>query len=497
MECNHIRMTGSRRASVQKIRATMRRQAGGGITDFWKKKVILDDIVVEEAAVQRLHGLAYLAKNKKAKGLEQYRALDYARTYGIINVSLFGEAESRSNVLASLTSQNTPVKGTDCSEEAKDATSPYPELRSRKLQGLQARDYGLFMMGEARCQKGAVALTQNTDLLRGIVDRTPFFDSLEDFLSHFTSRQTIPYMQRAQLYYIMAEYHSQLYFRAVGLYNVELMSLFTEIFDDTGLQGSTISDSSRSGRYASKLDQVNRTKRKLKEGDTGVPGLGASPGGFGTSVMIDPATGLSLDSPILKAAQRGGVIEGKPLQAVAIARMVELFMVEPTFKGTSVSGPTSDVIDLRMHEPLTTTNMGRTGSSSTSAIYVDDIRSKFLLAMRETRKNLILARYTKKLLQGKEAAAVMQKLQGDIDAKRVDKIEKGMEEVYTGVVKPMVKALDDRVNNNLTVASERMLRMKDSYRAPISPLLSPSFTMPGAMQHSKSAVQGSIDTPWF
>jgi hypothetical protein len=490
-------MTGSRRACVQKIRTTMRRQSAGGLTDFWKKKVIPDEIMTEERAVERLHGLAFLAKNKRAGGLEQYRALDYARTYGIINVSLFGEAESRSNVLASLTSQNTPVKGTDCSEEAKDAASPYPELRSRKLQGMQARDYGMFMMGEARCQKGAVALTQNTDLLRGIVDRTPFFDGLEDFLSHFTARQSIPYMQRAQLYYVMAEYHSQLYFRAVGLYNVELMSLFTEIFDDTGLRGSTISDPSRSGRYTSKLDQVNRTKKKLKEGDTGVSGLGASPGGFGTSVLIDPATGLSLDSPILKAAQRGGAIEGKPLQAVAMARMVELFMVEPTFKGMSASGPTSDVIDLKMHEPLTTTSMRRTSSSSTSPIYVDDIRSKFLLAMRETRKNLILARYTKRLVQGKETAALMQKLQGDIDANRVDKIEKGMEEVYAGVVKPLVKELDDRVNNNLAAASERMLRMKDSYRAPISPLLSPSFTIPSAIQNSKSAVQGSVETPWF
>ncbi|CAL8460973.1 g504 [Coccomyxa elongata] len=180
-----------------------------------------------------------------------------------------------------------------------------------------------------------------------------------------------------------------------------------------------------------------------------------------------------------------------------MARMVELFMVEPTFKGMSASGPTSDVIDLKMHEPLTTTSMRRTSSSSTSPIYVDDIRSKFLLAMRETRKNLILARYTKRLVQGKETAALMQKLQGDIDANRVDKIEKGMEEVYAGVVKPLVKELDDRVNNNLAAASERMLRMKDSYRAPISPLLSPSFTIPSAIQNSKSAVQGSVETPWF
>lgn len=60
-------------------------------------------------------------------------------------------------------------------------------------------------------------------------------------------------------------------------------------------------------------------------------------------------------------------------------------MVEPTFKGTSVSGPTSDVIDLRMHEPLTTTNMGRSGSSSTSPIYVDDIRSNVCLNVAPAR----------------------------------------------------------------------------------------------------------------
>ena len=296
---------------------------------------------------------------------------------------------------------------------------------------------------------------------------------------------------------MLAEYHSQLYFRAVGLYNVELMTLFTEIFDDTGLQGSTISDPSRSGRYASKLDQVNRTKKKLKEGDTGVSGLGASSGGLGTFAMTDPITGLSLDSPILKAAQRGGVGESKPLQAAAIARMVEMFMAEPTFKGWSISGSEGDAFNLKMHEPLTTTSMRRTGSTTTTPIYLDDIRSKFLLAMRETRKNLLLARYTKRMVQGRESTALMQKLQGDIDAKRVDRIEKGMDEVYSGAVKPLIKELDDRVYNNLAVASEKILRVKDPYRAPISPLLNPSFTLPSAMQQTKSAVSGSLDTPWF
>ncbi|CAK0769232.1 hypothetical protein CVIRNUC_003645 [Coccomyxa viridis] len=476
----------------------MRDQRAGGLTDFWKKKVFPDDITAEEDAVQRIHGLAYVAKNKTAQGDIQYRVLEYARRYGAVSASVFGEVESRSNVLASLTSQNSPAKATDCSDEAKDGTaSPYPELRSRKLQSMQARDYGLFMIGEARCQKGATVPAQNKDLLRGIVDRTPFFDGLDDFLSHFAARKTIPYIRRAQLYYVLAEYHSQLYFRAVGLYNVELMTLFTEIFDDTGLQGSTISDPSRSGRYASKLDQVNRTKKKLKEGDTGVSGLGASSGGLGTFAMTDPITGLSLDSPILKAAQRGGVGESKPLQAAAIARMVEMFMAEPTFKGWSISGSEGDAFNLKMHEPLTTTSMRRTGSTTTTPIYLDDIRSKFLLAMRETRKNLLLARYTKRMVQGRESTALMQKLQGDIDAKRVDRIEKGMDEVYSGAVKPLIKELDDRVYNNLAVASEKILRVKDPYRAPISPLLNPSFTLPSAMQQTKSAVSGSLDTPWF
>ena len=476
----------------------MRDQKAGGLTDFWKKRVFPDDITMEEDAAQRIHGLAFVAKNKTAQGDMKYRVLDYARKYGVVSASVFGEVESRSNVLASLTSQNSPAKAMDYSDEAKNGTvSPYPELRSRMLQGMQARDYGLFMVGEARCQKGATVPAQNKDLLRGIVDRTPFFDGLEDFLSHFAARQTIPYIRRAQLYYVLAEYHSQLYFRAVGLYNVELMSLFTEIFDDTGLQGSTVSDPSRSGRSASKLDQVNRTKRRLKDGDTGVSGLGAMPGGLGTFAVTDPTTGLSLDSPILKAAQTGGVGEGKPLQAAAVARMVEMFMAEPTYKGWSISGSEADGFNLKMHEPLTTTSMRRTGSTTTTPIYLDDIRSKFLLAMRETRKNLLLARYTKRLVQGKEATALLQKLQGDIDAKRVDKIERGMDEVYTAIVKPLIKDLDDRVYTNLSVASEKILCVKDPYKTPISPLLNPSFTLPSALPPTKSATSGSLDTPWF
>ena len=152
-------MTGSRGKFVpsqaSNIRATMRDQRAGGLTDFWKKKVFPDDITAEEDAVQRIHGLAYVAKNKTAQGDIQYRVLEYARRYGAVSASVFGEVESRSNVLASLTSQNSPAKATDCSDEAKDGTaSPYPELRSRKLQSMQARDYGLFMIGEARCQKG-------------------------------------------------------------------------------------------------------------------------------------------------------------------------------------------------------------------------------------------------------------------------------------------------------------------------------------------------------
>lgn len=496
-------MTGDRRRSISggasRIRATMRRQSAGGLTDFWKKKVLPNEIAAEENAVQRIHGLVFLAKNSKSRGLEdQNRAQAYARAYGLTKTNLFGEAENRSNVLSSLTSQNASVRSTECSEEPRNSTvSPYPELRSRKLQGMQARDYGLFMMGEARCQKGALAPAQNTDLLRGIVDSTPFFDSLDDFLTRFAARQSLPYMQRAQLYYILAEYNSQLYFRAVGLYNVELMSLFTEIFDDTGLQGSTVSDPSRSGRYASKLDQVNRTKKKLKEGDTGVPGMGTSPSGWGSSALIDATTGLSLDSPILQAAHKGGGKEGPSLQAAATARLVELFLAEPIFKGTGTYGPVNDEFDLKIHEPLTTTNMRRTGSGTTNPIYVDDIRSKFLLAMRETRKNLILARYVKNLVQGKGGVALLQKLQGDVDAQRAGQVEKGMEEVYAGIVKPLVKDLDDRVYSNVASASERMLRVKGSYTSPISPLLNPSFTLSTVLAPSRTAATGAHDTPWF
>lgn len=478
---------GLKFVDLSKEVTSLRYQPGGG---WFKKHVSLETI--ESNAFKRLTGFLFVHKYKDQKSYSTLK--NVANTVQKVGdviptfTNLFFKYKDRKkSVLDNLYFNNVPYEARyifDSSSKIKKQDSlRNDELRSQKttldyLKYLMRKPMAIEKYREEKQSPGSTI--EDDELLKQIVQRTPFFADLSDYLKAVTNINNTNYVEKAHVYYILAEFYTQKYLRFSSLYNVELMTYYSSLFEDFNIKGRDLVDSPAKDAMMRKLQRLGQIKEQLNKGNLNKnvvralmkdssDMLGRASGPFG---LVDPETGLPLDSPLLYYS-RGGIWpfskkKGMPesgeyadIRPTAVSQMTEILLNEPIL---TTSEQENDMYVCKRFEPFVTSTMQKASKSDKKCDYeyLDDLRTKMILAMRETRKNIILNGFATAMRPGKPHVSE------DFDSAEhmTGKLEGRMNKIFDHYVLPVADSIDSRIVDNISTATSKLMepdKMSDDF----------------------------------
>ena len=466
----------------------------------------LDEI--EDEAFERLRVFMFIDKYKANKDYKVVKQIQHLQEeFGDKDphfVSSFFKKDGRDqSVLNKLFFENRPYDFKDviAPEKYRDSSSglaqnsgrfhilqsdklrikaPFDTIKYLRSKSLDAHSWA----GNSKNNTAEISILKEP-LLLDIIDRTPFFGDLESFSHHVNNLQSLTYIRRSHVFYVLSEFYSQMFYRASCLYNVEIMTYYSELFDTFDIQGKILTDSASKDKLLRKLKRLVGIREQLSKGnlnDSVVRALNADSSRYpSSSDLVDKATGLPLDSPLLYAdsmRQYGGFWpfsktkgakdpEFPAVKMHGVAELTEILFNEPFFEEPKISDPKKTSIEVylaTLFEPVMTTNLSKhkKGDSDRQYMFMEDIKCKMLIAMRETRKFMLLDKFYDAVYG--EHTDDFKSIQEDLHkrtkendkSKRGTNIENKVDELVSQILKRDSDSIDKKVYSNLDLASKNL-----------------------------------------
>lgn len=467
---------------------------------FWNRKRTLDIREIEEKAFDKILAFAYVGKYQKSTAYDDVRRVQVFRQLTGDNMPRFAASQIMKVKEKSVTDNvyfHNAINEKEIVYRPKSLrTSHFDLIQSDKIRLRQPIDFTKFLQLKPLKREALLTMLSKPSpddsnsvmrdkLLLDIIDRTPFFLDAEDFSKCVAQINSLSYIKRAYVHYIFAEYYGQVFYRSASLYNVEMMTYYATLFASFEVKVDLTMDAAAKKKLETKIKRLTKIRESLKKGD-GSKDIVNALANDGTSAytgLVDPATGLPLNSPLLY--HRAGAWPFKKKDAPAdfsklkfrsVAQMAELLLNEPLIEETdpiNQKKTMKQAFMMRAYEPVLSTDMSGVPDDSIdkSLIYIEDVKAKMLIAMREVRKNLILHTFHSSTNpEDSGDTQVMERLQKEFDiraanadvTRRQTSIEHGFDDVFEHVFKPAYDRLNETVNANIAAASKNIQTMKVS-----------------------------------
>ncbi len=503
---------------------------------FWNRiQFKAPKATLEEDAFERLTGLMYRRKYEKENGVpaeqnkrrlqlefggqpHQYtfaQVIEKFKAPSVIGKVYFRNKESTWKRLAQANASNQKRFSQLDSKQLK----PMNPVNISKYLCTQSISDVLFNSNEIPDEKKYIFQDSR---LEEVIKRTPFFMSVADFKKAADDIFALRYERIAHVYYILAEYWSEMFYRTSVLYNVELLTYYSELFEGFNIKSKAFLTDDEKVKLQEKLKRLNDIRKQLSKGDAGKHVQNALQGNSDHSslgsTLIDDHTGLPLDSPLLyynsdPYKRYGGApwplnqvfekdAEIKELKTTEVAQILQLLLAEPILLNQIhpeiPNKVEPDVFLLQSYEPVCTATTDE--AQNQYDIYLDDIRCKLLAALRETRKYMVLANF----LRSTEATGdddLVEKIDSIIAKRREGipngeemklKVEDRADLLFQKAVLPTINDLNNKVTDNFKASIKHFSDKKttaDRYSSPSELLLtgldlmtpfvsSPAFSTP-------------------
>ena len=310
----------------------------------------------------------------------------------------------------------------------------FPNIRNKTIKELSPVDFATYLIFEA---DNKTKVTSNS-LFKQVNSRLPFFKTVDDFTNAFNELTNLTYKQRSEVFFVFAEFYLRLSQRSHALYQVELDSY-----------GSLLLDGSSDQR---RKEAQRKLKNNLSKGDR-TRRIATGSDDYSTHFASDPLTDF-IDSrnglPI--STLRGGALwsadDGPDIPLATALQMTEILLNEPLFSDKDIIDPSINLkqtLEIEGYDPLLLGSLEAL-SVNKQKHYVEDVRKKLNVSMREVRKNLLLHKYKTKIddyIASKDA--------NKYDAERFP-VESKVSEILKSVFRPVVADVDHTVLPNLTEA---------------------------------------------
>lgn len=312
----------------------------------------------------------------------------------------------------------------------------FPNIKSKALKDLSSVDFATYLFLEA---DNKTKVTGNA-IFQQVNKRLPFFKGTEEFTTAVNELSNLSYIHRAEVFYVFAEYYLQLKQRSQALYQVELDSYGSILLDSS--KDHKRSETYRKIRY--NLTKGDRTRRIAAASNESSMYLLSDP----VSNFIDSSHGLPV------SAMEGGTLwysdNGPNIPLNTTLQMTEILLNEPLFSDKDIIDTSVDLkqtLDIDGFDPLLLGTLEGL-SADRHKHYVEDVRKKLHIALREVRKNVLLHKYTLKVdkfLSSRDAAK--------FDVEHVP-VESKVSEILKTLFRPVVADIDQAVLSNLSKAHE-------------------------------------------
>ncbi len=419
----------------------------------------------ELVAFDRLKQLLYIAKNcSQDKNPSSFaKTLNYLRRLGfpLLNVCkkdpaamrcdafkskitsarrlFFSSFTSTSSVTSSVFSKNKSVDPTDLYPPKRDNPQTtkdlkFPNVRSKTIKDLAPIDFASYLMFEADNKTKVTS----SSLFKQVNSRLPYFKTTDEFTTAFNELANLTYIQRSEVFYVFAEFYLRLSQRSHALYQVELDSY-----------GSLILDGSADQK---RKDAHRKLKNNLSKGDR-TRRIATGTDDNSSYLVSDPLTDfISSQNGLPITALRGGALwssdDGPNIPMTTALQMAEILLNEPLFSDKDVNNPTIELkqtLEIDGYDPLLLGSLDAL-SVNKHKHYVEDVRKKLHISLREVRKNLLLHRY-KKQIDTYSVSKDIGKYENEVLP-----VESKVSEVLRSVFRPVVAEIDHAVLPNLAEA---------------------------------------------
>lgn len=510
-----------------------------------------DKPTLELEAYQRLTDLMYHRKYMNASGLGARQKILEIRGIHTVDHHPFTDQILKHKYPSCVDNlyfhnHQTPLSKT-ISNDTNSNARHFTQIESKDIKFAPPLDLSKYVC-TLPCDSNAIKRDINlksvadTPRFEEIINRTPFFADIADFKKMASDIYVYSYEKRAHFFYVLAEFWSEEFFRATVLYNVELMTYFTELFEGFKIDSKNFTTPDLKNKMQKKIDRLSAVREKLHKGEFGKSGNKNDYESLGLNGLVDADTGLPLDSPILHTHelerlglhpfQLGGwpfkpkdYQDFKDLSTTTVSQLFELLLSEPVMTTQHPDDPNSKKADIflwDMYEPICRQEKKSDAlTGNTYDVYIQDIQCKLNAALRETRKNMILKMYNKKTIGASfDSESFATRIDTTI-AKRRDgedpgaagltALEDRVDLLWVEEVVPAVKSLNARVTTNLIAAKKHFEDKKsttDRYSTPsdiwltgidmMTPYVTtPSFSVPSASYSllARSGVSGSQRVP--
>ena len=460
---------------------------------FWnrhREKTMAD---IEKFAFDRIKAFAFIEKFKQTKELSNVQRVQILKQqYGEIQPKFakYIMSSKEKSVINQVSFHNKQL-------ESQVVYRPKP-IRSTYFNDLQSTDIKLeppidlseFLLCKNKTEIDKIFSEKQSNsilkdsLLNEVIDSTAFFDDIRSFESACKDIETIAYNKRAYVYCILAEYYLQAFYRASSLYNIELMTYYTMLFEKFEKPSLTNVPGIKD-KMTKQIRRYNQIKNRLKSGTLGIDMMIGKDYGRSSSAedLVDQETGLPLQSPLLyygkgwpfgsgknnKSNIKNGDLSQLKIQKIAV--MSELLLNEPVIHDADPINKNAKLKQLYLFkdfEPIITGNLECLTDKvqDQSMLYLEDLRSKTLIALRELRKNFLLHEFHEAISPGRsQSSALIDKLQSDLDHRSISseqhrtKIEFTLDEVFDKVFKPVSDSISEKVCENITIASKKLSKL--------------------------------------
>lgn len=466
---------------------------------FWNRNRTLDIRETEEKAFDKILAFAYVGKYQKSTAYDDVRRVQLFRQSTGDHLPKFSTQIMRSkekSVTDNVYFHNVINDKEIVYRPRSLRTSHFDLIQSDKIRLRQPIDFTRFLQLKPLNKETLLTMMSkpsldDTDtimhdkLFEEIIDRTPFFVDKDDFIRCVAQISSLSYIKRAYVHYIFAEFYGQAFYRAASLYNVEMMTYYATLFAGFEIKIDSALDGTARKKLDTKIKRLQKIRASLKKGD-GSKDLVNALGNDGTSAssgLVDPRTGLPLDSPLLyhhgaawPFSKKNKLTDFAKLKFRSVAQMTELLLNEPLIEEQDPINNKKllkQAFLMKSYEPILSTDMSGVNNDSIdkSLIYIEDVKSKMLIAMREVRKNLLLhAFHSSTNPEDGGDTSLMDRLQKEFDiraahadpSRRQASIEHGFDDMFEHVFKSACDRLNQTVNANIASASKNIQTMKVS-----------------------------------
>ena len=269
-------------------------------------------------------------------------------------------------------------------------------------------------------------------LFKKVVTNVAFFNSHDEFKQAVSNLEHLTHRSKAHVFYVFAEFYSQLSLLTQALMNAELYTYYTHLYSSSSIRGQLLLNGTRSA-LVRKADRAAQLDKDLGSGNAA--------------------------SKFTKYSFGGGE---QDLDISALVQLVEVFLAEPYRRDDQETYS----VNFQAFEPVCTGFHELAGIPDGEFLYVQDVRSKLLISLRECRKYMLLAEFHDvfggEFSRQSNTTDSVQRLENLSQTLRNS--DKSNEEkadlIYQSILKPAVIELDKKVRHSVTAVGKKLMSQK-------------------------------------